>query len=161
MLSLQRSNCNVCELAVGTLGNANNFLSASLSLDQYNQLKNNKIGDRIAIIDYWNENDKENFLINKIIELYYANYVIKTKILGQLINSESKLPSYEIRHDYREEPDYHDLNDDPYQSIELEIIEIINPTNKEEINEKVRYDYIGSKEYAKYMMMRNSYFTFY
>lgn len=28
-------------------------------------------------------------------------------------------------------------------------------------NEKARYDYLESKEYAKYMMMKNSYFTFY
>jgi len=31
MLSLQRSNCNVRDFAVGTLGNVNHSLSASLS----------------------------------------------------------------------------------------------------------------------------------
>lgn len=139
----------------------NNMLSASLSVDQYNELKNNKIGDKIAIIDYWKESDNENNFINKIIELYYENYVIRTKVLNQIIDCESKLPSYEIRPDYREEPEYHDLNDESYQSIELEIIEIIYPINNEAINEKTKYNYMGSKEYATYMSTRFNNFTYY
>lgn len=41
-----------------------NQLSASINLDQYWKLKENKIGDKIAIIDYWDENDNDKDLVN-------------------------------------------------------------------------------------------------
>lgn len=136
------------------------MLGASISLNQYNELKDSKIGDKIAIIDNWNENDVENEFVNQNIDLYYANFVIKTKVSNQLINTESKLPSYELRSNYRDEPEFHDLGDDPYQSIELEVTDIIIPINKDNINEQARLDYMGSKEYAMHIMMRNSGFTY-
>lgn len=137
-----------------------NQLSASINLDQYWKLKENKIGDKIAIIDYWDENDNDKDCINKNIFLYFADFVIKTKVLNQLINTESKLPTYEIRDKYRDEPEYHELTDDPYQSIELEILEFIIPKNNEHINEQARLEYMMSKDYATYLMTKNMKFTY-
>lgn len=136
------------------------MLGASISLNQYNELKDKKIGDKIAVIDYWDKNDVENEFINKNMDLYYADYVIKTKVFSQLINTESKLPLYELRDNYKDEPEYYSLGDDPYQSIELEITDIIIPINKNKINEQARFDYMASKEYAMYIMMQNSGFKY-
>lgn len=136
------------------------MLEAHLNLYQYTELKKSKIGDKIAIIDYHNENDVENELVNKNMDLVYADFIIKTKVIKQLINRESSLPLYEIRPNYRDEPEYYSLGDDPYESIELEIIDIIDPINKEYINEKARSDYICSKEYTTYLMMQRSGFTY-
>ena len=34
------------------------MLGASISLNQYNELKDKKIGDKIAVIDYWDKNTR-------------------------------------------------------------------------------------------------------
>lgn len=119
------------------------FVGSRLNLNQYNALKDSKIGDKIAVIEYWD--DSCNNIIGHNIHLQYGDFIIKTIVLNQLQNSKSNLPSYDIRSIYKDEPSYYDAE---YQSIELEIIDINKPKN--EITDPERCDYYGMEEYSLY-----------
>lgn len=129
------------------------MLGAQLSLDQYNSLKNSNVGDKLAILDYWDDEDDEDNtnMVGQHIHLQYDDFVIKTTALKQLKNCKSELPLYEIRSSY---------SDEPYQSIELEIIDVWGPKNYENINKQTHCDYYGSEEFAMYNRILKSKFKY-
>lgn len=132
------------------------MLGYQLSLDQYNILKDSNLGDKIAILDYWDDDDDEDNtnMIDQHIHLQYGNFVIKTNVLKQLKNCKSELPLYEIRSNYR---------DEPYQSIELEIIDICKPENNDKLKQEItefQCDYYGSEEFAMYNRITKSKFKY-
>jgi len=137
------------------------LLGAQINAIQYHNLKNSKIGDKIAIIDYWDEEYDTFDLIDQYMHLYYKNFIIKTRIMRQLKNCKSMLPLYEIRSEYEE------FGFDSFQSIELEIIDIFldytqecKQECKQECEqaiepEKNKYSYYGIEEFILYNRIFN------
>lgn len=118
-----------------------------LTLEHYNELIHCNIGDTIAIIDYMDNYDfqHEQDIIGEYVYLTYNDFIMKTKIINHKINEMSQLKTFNFKSVFTDDSIFYD----DYQSVEVEILEISNTTDK--------YLFYRFDEFILYNKMINSY----